>query len=75
MEEQTTDAVDVNEVPEGPSLEYADIINAARILELAVQRNAFTVKELIEFAPIISRVQDFSDIIIAEYNKGEQNNG
>lgn len=63
-----------NLAPVGPSLEYVDIINATRILEAAVARNAFSVKELAEFAPIIARLQDFSEQMLAAQNQTEQTN-
>lgn len=54
-----------NQTPNGPSLEYVDIINATRILEAAVERKAFQMSELGEIAPIIARFQQFSEAILA----------
>lgn len=50
----------------GPQLEYIDIINATKIMEAAIERGIFNVKELAEVAPIVSRFQDFSAAILAE---------
>jgi hypothetical protein len=50
----------------GPSLEYIDIINATKIMEAAIERSVFNIKELAEVAPIVSRFQDFSAAIMAE---------
>ena len=50
----------------GPQLEFIDIINATKIMESAIERGIFTVKELAEVAPIVARFQDFSAAILAE---------
>ena len=54
-----------NQKPNGPSLEYVDIINATRILEAAIERKAFQMSELGEIAPIVARFQEFSNAILA----------
>lgn len=50
----------------GPQLEFIDIINATKIMEAAIERGIFNVKELAEVAPIVSRFQDFSSAILAD---------
>lgn len=50
----------------GPQLEFIDIINATKIMEAAIERGIFNVKELAEVAPIVSRFQDFSAAILAD---------
>jgi len=50
----------------GPQLEFIDIINATKIMEAAIERGIFNVKELSEVAPIVSRFQDFSAAILAD---------
>jgi predicted NAD/FAD-binding protein len=50
----------------GPQLEFIDIINATKIMEAAIERGVFKVKELAEVAPIVARFQDFSSAILAE---------
>lgn len=68
-----------NQKPNGPSLEYIDIINATRIMEAAIERKAFPMSELGEVAPIVARFQEFSNSIIAmqsaeQANEVEQSN-
>ena len=50
----------------GPQLEFIDIINATKIMEAAIERGIFNVKELADVAPIVSRFQDFSAAILAD---------
>lgn len=61
--------VEVQNEVSGPQLEFIDIINATKIMEAAIARNAFNVKELAEVAQIVSRFQDFSAAILAEQEK------
>ncbi len=56
----------------GPQLEFIDIINATKIMEAAIERGVFNVKELAEVAPIVSRFQDFSSAILAEQEKQQE---
>ena len=49
-----------------PHLDIIDIINATKIMESAIDRGVFTVKELIDVAPVVSRFQDFSNAVQAE---------
>lgn len=60
-----------NEVA-GPQLEYIDIVNATKIMEAAIERGIFNVKELAEVAPIVSRFQDFSAAILAEQEAAQK---
>lgn len=60
-----------NEVA-GPQLEYIDIVNATKIMEAAIERGVFNVKELAEVAPIVSRFQDFSAAILAEQEAAQK---
>ncbi|AMM43783.1 hypothetical protein FDG95_gp218 [Pectobacterium phage vB_PcaM_CBB] len=62
MSEQIQD----QETVVGPQLEFIDIINATKIMEAAIERGVFNVKELAEVAPIVSRFQDFSAAILAD---------
>lgn len=62
MSEQIQD----QETVVGPQLEFIDIINATKIMEAAIERGIFNVKELAEVAPIVSRFQDFSAAILAD---------
>lgn len=55
----------------GPQLEFIDIINATKIMEAAIERGIFNVKELAEVAPIVSRFQDFSAAILAEHQEAQ----
>lgn len=50
----------------GPQLEYIDIINATKIMEAAIERKAFSIKELGEVAQIVSRFQDFCEAILKQ---------
>lgn len=50
----------------GPQLEFIDIINATKIMEAAIERQVFSVKELAEVAPIVARFQEFSQAILAD---------
>lgn len=50
----------------GPQLEFIDIINATKIMEAAIERQIFSVKELAEVAPIVARFQEFSQAILAD---------
>ena len=50
----------------GPQLEFIDIINATKIMEAAIDRGIFNVKELAEVAPIVARFQDFSAAILED---------
>lgn len=59
----------------GPQLEYIDIINATKIMEAAIDRKAFTIKELGEIAPIVSRFQDFAQAILDEQTASTENEG
>lgn len=56
---------------DAPQLEFIDIINATKIMEAAIDRKVFSIKELGEVAPIVSRFQEFSEAIISEQE--EQN--
>jgi len=51
-----------------PSLEIVDIINATKIMEAAIQANAFSVEDLVKVAPIVERFIKFSNAMIAEHN-------
>lgn len=62
MSEQIQD----QETVVGPQLEFIDIINATKIMEAAIDRGIFNIKELAEVAPIVSRFQDFSAAILAD---------
>lgn len=67
-----------NQKPNGPSLEYIDIINATRIMEAAIERKAFPMSELGEVAPIVARFQEFSNAILAiqeQENKSNEEKG
>ncbi|AQW88739.1 hypothetical protein pEaSNUABM50_00210 [Erwinia phage pEa_SNUABM_50] len=67
------DIQDLDEVVAGPQLEFIDIINATKIMEAAIERKAFSIKELGEVAPIVSRFQEFSQAIIAEQEAKDAN--
>lgn len=51
-----------------PSLDVVDIINATKIMEAAIQANAFSVEDLVKVAPVVERFIKFSNVVIAEHN-------
>ena len=51
-----------------PGLDVVDIINAAKIMEAAIQANAFSVEDLVKVAPVVERFIKFSNSVIAEHN-------
>lgn len=57
---------------QGPQLEYIDIINATKIMEAAIERKAFSIKELAEVAAVVARFQDFSQAILEEQKAKEE---
>lgn len=48
------------------TLDLADLINASRIMEHAVARNAFKVEELVEVAPVVSKFVAFANKALAD---------
>lgn len=50
------------------SLDVVDIINATKIMEAAIQANAFSVEDLVKVAPVVERFIKFSNAVIAEHN-------
>lgn len=52
-------------------LDLIDLINAARILEAAVARNTFTVDELVQVAPVVSKVVSFAQTAQADIEAKE----
>lgn len=55
-------------------LDLVDLINAARIMESAIARNAFQVDELINVAPIVSKFVKFADKALADIRAQEEAN-
>lgn len=53
-------------------LDLVDLINAARIMESAVARNAFQVDELVNVAPIVSKFVKFADKALADIKEREE---
>lgn len=54
-----------NETPkENIQLDLLDLINAARIMETAVSRNAFQLDELSEVAPVVSKFVKFANQVL-----------
>ncbi|SOK58487.1 hypothetical protein [Yersinia phage fHe-Yen9-04] len=64
--------VEFNSDVVGPQLEFIDIINATKIMEAAIERKAFSIKELGEVAPIVARFQDFSQAILEEQSNSPE---
>lgn len=48
------------------TLDLADLINAARIMEHAISRNAFKVEELVDVAPVVSKFVTFANKALAD---------
>ncbi len=59
-------------IVDGPQLEYIDIINATKVMEAAIQRGTFSVKELAEVAPVVARFQEFAEAILKEQNPAQE---
>lgn len=57
------------------SLEVIDIVNATQIMELAIQRNTFTVEELVQVAPVVSRFITFSKQVQEDAAKNSEAEG
>ena len=53
-------------------LGYMEIINATTILQLAIERNTFTVSELVKVAPVVEKFQQFCEVIKQEQEKTAQ---
>lgn len=51
------------------SLDTVDIINAAKIMEAAINAGAFSVEDLAKVAPVVDRFIKFSNAIIEEHNR------
>lgn len=50
------------------SIDIVDIINAAKIMEQAVKNNAFSVEELVEVAPVVTRFITVANQLIEQHN-------
>lgn len=50
-------------------LDTVDIINAAKIMEAAINAGAFSVEDLVKVAPVVDRFIKFSNAVIEEHNK------
>lgn len=50
---------EMNQEAQPIEIQIADIVNATRIMEYAISKNVFSVKELAEISPIVVRFQDF----------------
>lgn len=50
---------EINQESQPIEIQIADIVNATRIMEYAISKNVFSVKELAEISPIVVRFQDF----------------
>lgn len=48
------------------NIEIVDVVNAARIVEIAIERSAFKPNELIEIIPIYSRLQAFAKSVMEQ---------
>lgn len=58
-------------------IEIVDVVNAAKIMEAAIKRNAFTVEELAQVSPVVAKFIAYSNEQIklaeaAEKETGEQ---
>lgn len=51
------------------AIDIVDIINAAQIMEQAVKNNAFSVEQLVDVAPVVSRFIAVSNQLIEQHNK------
>lgn len=56
---------------ENVTLELIDLINAAKIMEHAVARNAFQIDELVNVAPVVSKFVKFANTALAEIQAKE----
>jgi hypothetical protein len=52
----------------GITIDIVDIINAAKIMEQAVKNNAFSVEELVEVTPVVSRFITVANQLIEQHN-------
>lgn len=60
-----------NNSQENVTLELIDLINAAKIMEHAVARNAFKIDELVNVAPVVSKFVKFANNALAEIQAQE----
>lgn len=51
------------------AIDIVDIINAAQIMEQAVKNNAFSVEQLVDVAPVVSRFITVANQLIEQHNK------
>ncbi len=64
-----------NNSQENVTLELIDLINAAKIMEHAVARNAFKIDELVNVAPVVSKFVKFANNALAEIQEQEASDG
>lgn len=57
---------EMNQESQPIEIQIADIVNATRIMEYAISKNVFSVKELAEISPIVVRFQDFVAAVQAQ---------
>lgn len=53
-------------------LTLIDLINAAKIMEAAVARNAFKVEELVDVAPVVTKFVEFSNKALSDLKAQEE---
>lgn len=53
-------------------IEIVDVVNAAKIMEAAIKRNAFTVEELAQVSPVVAKFIAYSNEQIQKAEEAEK---